>query len=74
MMSPLQIIELGWDTQLPTTLVNAVDALEAAIESHALDNLGVDFLKMYAGFKKLEAKKIGEMTEEDRLKLFLNIY
>ena len=73
-MSLEQIAELGWDTQLPTTLANAVNALEATVESHALDNLGVDFLKMYIDFKKLEAKTMGEKTEEDRLELFLSIF
>ena len=73
-MSPEQLDELGWNTPLPTTLAAAVDALEDVAKAQGLDDLGVEFLKMYIDFKRLEAQNIGEKTEKDRLDQFLNVF
>ena len=52
-MKTEQLKELNWDTQLPTTLAGAVDALEDDIQAHAFDYLGKDFLKMYFEFMRI---------------------
>jgi hypothetical protein len=53
LMIPEQITEMGWDTKLPLSLDDLVDALETAIGSHVFYDLGVDFLNMYVAFKRL---------------------
>ena len=73
-MTPEQVAELGWDTKLPLSLDDSINALEAAVKSQVLDDLGVDFLNMYIQFKRLEAKQASEKTEEDRLKVLSKIF
>jgi glutamine synthetase len=73
-MSPEQVAELGWDTRLPESLGDSIQALEAAVHAHKLDELGIDFLNMYIDFKKLEAKQAGEKTEKERLDVLLKIF
>jgi glutamine synthetase len=73
-MTPEQVTELGWDTKLPETLGDSIQALEAAVQAHKLDELGVDFLNMYIDFKKLEAKQAGEKTEKEKLDVLSKIF
>jgi glutamine synthetase len=73
-MEPEQLSGLGWDTKLPATLADAVGALEVAAESHQLDDLGPEFLKMYIEFKRLEAKHMEGKSEEERLAVFLKVF
>ena len=73
-MTPEQVAEMGWDTKLPLSLDDSITALEAAVKSHILDDLGVDFLNMYIQFKRLEAKQASEKTEEERLKVLSKIF
>lgn len=73
-MSPWQIEELGWNSKLPTSLSEAVQALQNIVESHALDALGQDFLKMYIEFKNLESSQAAEQTEEGRLEVMSKVF
>ncbi len=73
-MTPEQVAEMGWDTKLPLSLDESLNALETAIKSRVLDGLGVDFLNMYIQFKRLEAKQASEKTEEERLKVLSKIF
>ena len=74
MMTPEQVAEMGWDTKLPLSLDDSINALETAVKSQVLDDLGVDFLNMYIQFKRLEAKQASEKTEEERLKVLSKIF
>jgi len=73
-MTPEQVAEMGWDTKLPLSLDDSITALETAVKSQVLDDLGVDFLNMYIQFKRLEAKQASEKTEEERLKVLSKIF
>jgi len=73
-MTPEQIAEMGWDTQLPLSLEDSLNALETAVKSHVLDDLGVDFLNMYLQFKRLDAKQASEKSEEERLRVLSKIF
>lgn len=74
-MTTEQVKELlGWDTKLPLSLVESLDALEASIKTHVLDDLGEKFLNMYIAFKRLEAKQESEKTEEQRLSTLSKIF
>lgn len=73
-MTPEQVAEMGWDTKLPLSLEDSLNALETAVQSHILDDLGVEFLNMYIAFKRLEAKQASEKTEEERLKVLAKIF
>jgi glutamine synthetase len=73
-MSPEQVAEIGWDTKLPLSLDDALNALEAGVPSHTFDDLGVDFLNMYLAFKRLEAKQASEKSEQERLDVLSKIF
>ena len=73
-MSPEQIADIGWDRKLPTSLEDAISELEKVIGAHVLDELGVEFLKMYVDFKKEEVAQNKEKSEEDRLATFLEVF
>ncbi|TVY78368.1 Protein fluG [Lachnellula suecica] len=73
-MTPEEVAELGWDTKLPSSLAESVDALKSSLQGHKLNDLGVEFLNMYCDFKKLEVKQFGEKTEKERLDLFSRIF
>ena len=73
-MKAEQLAELGWDTKLPTSLEEAIGELEKAIQSHRLDDLGADFLQMYANFKKLEATQDKVKSEEERMAIYSETY
>lgn len=73
-MTEEQVAALGWDTKLPLSLEDSLDALETAIQSHVLDDLGVEFLNMYIAFKRLEAKQASEKTEEERRDMLSKIF
>ena len=69
-MTPEEVAELNWDTKLPFSLIDAVTALERALENYLSSELGDEFLHMYVNSKKLEAKQAAEKTEKERLDVF----
>jgi glutamine synthetase len=73
-MTPEQVAELGWDTMLPLSLDEALNALEAVTQFRAFADLGVEFLTMYIAFKRLEANQASDKTEEERRDLLSKIF
>lgn len=73
-MTPEQVMDLGWDRKLPTSLAEFVTELQHAVEAHTLDALRADFLKMYIDFKKLEADQAEKKSEAERLEVMSKVF